>query len=130
MLEGFECCCRAANDEDGYSLGAGQGFELTAVDVGHLGKSATNLSLLRGTTGAVDTLASRMIVEWLGAAVISFERLGFKFNPATNFGTGEASKRSNLCIIVSRTSRASTCTAPTLLQYSACISAMDSLLST
>src|SRR6218665_3409184 len=39
--EGFACCCRAVNDEDGYRVGAGQGFELTAVDVGHLGRSAT-----------------------------------------------------------------------------------------
>src|SRR6218665_498933 len=77
--------------------------------------------------------------EWLGAGVISFERLGFRSNPATNFGTGEASKRSNLCITVSRTSRVSTCTAPMLActapmsawtaPISACITAMDSLLS-
>src|SRR6218665_2446899 len=39
--DGFACCCRAANDEDGYRVGAGQGFELTAVAVGHLGRSAT-----------------------------------------------------------------------------------------
>src|SRR6218665_2299911 len=39
--EGFACCCRAANDEDGYRVGAGQGFELTAVAVGHLGRNAT-----------------------------------------------------------------------------------------
>src|SRR6218665_25525 len=39
--EGFACCCRAANDEDGYRVGPGQEFELTAVEVGHLGRSAT-----------------------------------------------------------------------------------------
>src|SRR6218665_2146114 len=39
--EGFVCCCRAANDEDGYRVGAGQGFELAAVAVGHLGRNAT-----------------------------------------------------------------------------------------
>src|SRR6218665_71415 len=39
--EGFACCCRAANDENGYRVGTGQWFELTAVDVGHLGRSAT-----------------------------------------------------------------------------------------
>src|SRR6218665_1517954 len=39
--EGFACCCRAANDEDGYRVGAGQGFELTVVAVGHLGRNAT-----------------------------------------------------------------------------------------
>src|SRR6218665_880044 len=39
--EGFACCCRAANDEDGFRVGAGQGFELTAVAVGHLGRNAT-----------------------------------------------------------------------------------------
>src|SRR6218665_2459753 len=31
--EGFACCCRAANDEDGYRVGPGQEFELTAVGV-------------------------------------------------------------------------------------------------
>src|SRR6218665_3637267 len=45
----------------------------------------TNLSLLRRTTGDVDTSvwlcrASSLIVEWLGAAVISLERLGLKSN--------------------------------------------------
>src|SRR6218665_3881795 len=35
--EEFACCCRAANDEDGYRVGPEQEFELTAVDVGHLG---------------------------------------------------------------------------------------------
>ena len=39
--EGFACCCRAANDDDGYRIGAGQGFELTAVAVGHLGRNST-----------------------------------------------------------------------------------------
>src|SRR6218665_2679590 len=155
--EGFACCCRAANDEDGYWVGAGQGFELTAVAVGHLGRNATwrqstlglftNRSLLRRTTGAVDTsglpcLTSRLMDEWVGAAVISFERLGFRSNPATNLGTGEVSKRSNLCITVSRTSRVSTCAVPTAPMFSctapisawaapmsACITAMDSLFS-
>src|SRR6218665_2422220 len=39
--EGFACCCRVANDEDGYRVGTGHGFKLTAVDVGHLILSAT-----------------------------------------------------------------------------------------
>ena len=39
--EGFACCCRAANDEDEYRVGSGQGFELTVVAVGHLGRNAT-----------------------------------------------------------------------------------------
>src|SRR6218665_2553699 len=54
-----------------------------------------------------------MIVEWLGAAVTSLERLGFKSNPATNFDAGEFSKRSNLCLTVPRTPRVSTCCAHT-----------------
>src|SRR6218665_3660694 len=77
--EGFVCCCRAATDEEGYRVGTGQGFELAAVDIGHLGWSATwrystlslfaSLSLLRRTTRVVDTsglpcLTSRLIVEW------------------------------------------------------------------
>ena len=39
--EGFACCCRAANDEDGYRVGTGQGFKLATVGIGHLGWSAT-----------------------------------------------------------------------------------------
>src|SRR6218665_1170932 len=36
--EGLACCCSSANDEDGYRVGAGQGFKITAVAVGHLGR--------------------------------------------------------------------------------------------
>ena len=39
--EGFACGCRAANEEDGYRVGTGQEFKLTAVDVGNLVCSAT-----------------------------------------------------------------------------------------
>ena len=35
--EGFACCCMAANDEDEYMVGTGQGFELASVNIGHLG---------------------------------------------------------------------------------------------
>src|SRR6218665_678723 len=44
--------------------------------------------------------------------------MGFKSNPATHFGTGEASKRSNLCITVYRTCRVSTSAAPTAPMFS------------
>src|SRR6218665_914699 len=133
--EGFACCCRVVNDEDGYRVGTGQGLELAAVDIGHSWLERY-LAIIYfrfiyqlfaptyyRTTGAVDTsglpcLASRLMDEWGGAAVISLERLGFKSNPATNSGTGEVSKRSNLCITVSRTSRVSTCAAPTAPMFS------------
>src|SRR6218665_3757447 len=39
--EGFACCCRVANDEDGYRVGTGQGFEVASVGIGHLSWSAT-----------------------------------------------------------------------------------------
>ena len=39
--EGFACCCRAANDEDGYRVCTGPGYKLASVGIGHLGWSAT-----------------------------------------------------------------------------------------
>src|SRR6218665_2490886 len=69
------------------------------------------------TTGAFDTsglpwLTSRLMVEWVGAAVITLERLGFDSNPATNFDAGEVPMCSNLGITVSRTPRVDTTIAP------------------
>ena len=52
------------------------------------------------------------MVEWVGAAVITLERLGFDSNPATNFYAGEVPMCSNLGITVSRTPRVDTTIAP------------------
>src|SRR6218665_957739 len=57
--------------------------------------------------------------------VISPEQLGFKSNPAANFGTGDVSRRSNLCLTVSSTSLVSACTASML----ACRASIEFLVS-
>src|SRR6218665_2318629 len=78
--EGFVCCCRATENEDGWRVCIWPGSELAAIAIGALYLAIiyalglfNNLSLLRNTLGPI-TISGSM-VEWRGAAVISRERL-------------------------------------------------------